>query len=135
MIGPEVRLGSKTVLRPVKWNFCFTPESRHQSGYAADCDVVVCYGGAKLADKHLALNVHCVDEEILDWLERRAAGKKCSAEAAFNSIRKDTLWLQKKAPGKCQGLRPRNRLWLATGAAFPVLQRRTATYVGARNSP
>jgi cytidylate kinase len=49
------------------------------------------------SDKHLALNVHCVDEEILDWLERREARKKCSAEAAFNKIRKDMLWLQKKS--------------------------------------
>ena len=24
-------LGSKTVLTPLKWDFCFTPESRHRS--------------------------------------------------------------------------------------------------------
>jgi hypothetical protein len=28
-------------------------------------------GGAKLADKHLAATVHCVDDEIIGWLERR----------------------------------------------------------------
>jgi hypothetical protein len=38
---------------------------------AADCDVVVCYGGAKLTDKHLASTVHCVDDEIIGWLKRR----------------------------------------------------------------
>lgn len=31
----------------------------------ADRDVIVCYGGAKLADKHLAARVHCVDDEII----------------------------------------------------------------------
>jgi hypothetical protein len=30
--------------------------------HAGDCDVIVCFGSAKLADKHLALNVHCVDD-------------------------------------------------------------------------
>jgi hypothetical protein len=49
-----VRFGSKTVLTPLKWDFCFTPESRHRSAYAADCAVIVYYGAAKLADKHLA---------------------------------------------------------------------------------
>ena len=33
--------------------------------YAADCDLIVCYGGAKLTDKHLAATVHCVDDEII----------------------------------------------------------------------
>jgi hypothetical protein len=37
----------------------------------ADCDVVVCYGGAKPEDKHLASIVHCIDDEIFEWLERR----------------------------------------------------------------
>jgi hypothetical protein len=47
------------------------PESRHRSGYAADCDIVVCYGGAKPEDEHLAVIVHCVDDEIIRWLEKR----------------------------------------------------------------
>ena len=34
----------------------------------ADCDVVVCYGDAKLSDKHLASTIHCVDDEIIEWL-------------------------------------------------------------------
>jgi hypothetical protein len=37
----------------------------------ADCDLNVCYGGAKLADKHLASTVHCVDDAIIGWLKRR----------------------------------------------------------------
>jgi hypothetical protein len=37
----------------------------------ADCDVIVCYGGAKLTDKHLASKVHCVDDEIIAWLTLR----------------------------------------------------------------
>jgi hypothetical protein len=37
---------------------------------AADCDVVVSCGGAKLGDKHLASMVHCVDDRIIAprWL-------------------------------------------------------------------
>ena|ERR1700716_3486987 len=61
----------KTVLTPLKWDVCITTESRHRSGYAADCDVIVCYDGAKVADKHLASTVHCVDDEIIGWLKRR----------------------------------------------------------------
>jgi hypothetical protein len=34
-------------------------------------DVIVCYGRAKLTDKHLASKIHCVDDEVIGWLERR----------------------------------------------------------------
>jgi hypothetical protein len=64
------------VLTPLKWDVCITPESRHRSGCAADCDVVVCYGGAKLTDRHLISTIHCVDEEIFEWLERREAKRR-----------------------------------------------------------
>jgi hypothetical protein len=37
--------------------------TKRSGSYAADCDVIVCYGGAKSADKHLASTVHCVDDE------------------------------------------------------------------------
>jgi hypothetical protein len=30
---------------------------------------IVCYGAAKLADKHLASTVHCVDDEIYRMAE------------------------------------------------------------------
>jgi hypothetical protein len=39
--------------------------------YAADCDVIVCYGGAKPTDTHLASVIHCIDDEIIGWLRRR----------------------------------------------------------------
>jgi hypothetical protein len=31
----------------------------------------MCYDGAKLFDKHLASTIHCVDDEIIEWLKRR----------------------------------------------------------------
>jgi hypothetical protein len=39
--------------------------------YTADCDVIVCYGGAKPTDNRLASKIHCVDDEIIEWLKRR----------------------------------------------------------------
>jgi hypothetical protein len=45
---------SKTVLTPLKRDVGITPERRHRSAYAADCDVIACYDGAKLTEKHLA---------------------------------------------------------------------------------
>ena len=69
------RSGSNTVLTPLKRDFCFTPESRHRSGYAADCDTVICGGGAKPTDLHLASKVVAIDEEIIEWLERREKRK------------------------------------------------------------
>jgi hypothetical protein len=55
----------------------FQKEFRKQTSlsYAADGDLIVCYGGAKLADKHLASKIHCVDDEIIEWLERRELRK------------------------------------------------------------
>ncbi len=29
---------------PLKWDVCITPESRHTVSYAADCDLIACYG-------------------------------------------------------------------------------------------
>jgi hypothetical protein len=37
----------------------------------ADCDIIVCYGGAKPTDKHLASTIRAVDNEIFEFLERR----------------------------------------------------------------
>ncbi len=42
-----------------------------QKQTSADCDGIVCYGGAKPAEKHLASKMHCVDDEIIEWLQRR----------------------------------------------------------------
>jgi len=47
----------------------FYPRKQTSVSYAADCDVIVCYGGAKPEDKHLVSEVHCVDDEITGWLE------------------------------------------------------------------
>jgi hypothetical protein len=46
--------GSKTVLTPLKWDVCITPRKQTSVSHAADCDLIACYGGAKLTDKHLA---------------------------------------------------------------------------------
>jgi hypothetical protein len=45
--------------------------SRHRSATLPIVDLVVCYGGAKLTDQHLASKVHYVDDEIIGWLKRR----------------------------------------------------------------
>jgi hypothetical protein len=37
----------------------------------ADCDVIIWSGGVKVADRRVASKVHCVDDEIIEWLERR----------------------------------------------------------------
>jgi hypothetical protein len=49
----------------------YYPRNQPSVSYAADCDVIVCYGAAKLVDKHLAATMHCVDDEIIGWLKRR----------------------------------------------------------------
>jgi hypothetical protein len=46
------------------------PRKQTSVSYAADCDVIVCNGGATVCDKHLASKIHCVDE-IIGWLQRR----------------------------------------------------------------
>jgi len=37
----------------------------------ADCDAIGCYGNAKPTDTHLASVIHCIDGEIIGWLERQ----------------------------------------------------------------
>jgi hypothetical protein len=49
----------------------YYPRKQTSLSHAADCDVIVCYGGAKLADKHLASKIHCIDDRIIEWLQRR----------------------------------------------------------------
>ena len=71
----------KTVPTRLKWDVCVIPRKQTSVSAAAmttpdpnpfaDCDVIVCYGNAKLTDKHLASTVHCVDDEIIGWLKRR----------------------------------------------------------------
>ncbi len=38
-----------------------------------DSEIVVCYGGAGPADAHLLATVHCVDDEITEYLEQPRA--------------------------------------------------------------
>jgi hypothetical protein len=52
----------------------------------ADCDVIVCYGGAKLFDKHLASIVLCIDDEIICWLEHREQRLACSCQSAYKHL-------------------------------------------------
>jgi hypothetical protein len=33
--------------------------------------IIFCGGGAKPGDTHLASTIHCVDDEIIEWVERR----------------------------------------------------------------
>jgi hypothetical protein len=49
----------------------FYPPNKTSVSYASDCDVIRCYSGAKLTDKHLASKIHCVDDEIFEWLQCR----------------------------------------------------------------
>jgi hypothetical protein len=58
---------SIVVVTPLKWDVCLTPESRHRSATLPIAMSSSCYGAAKLADKHLASKVHCVDDEII-WV-------------------------------------------------------------------
>jgi hypothetical protein len=63
----------------LKWDVRITPRQQTFVSAAAmqgpdpdpfdDCDVIVCYGGAKAPDKHLASAVHCVDDEIYRMAE------------------------------------------------------------------
>jgi hypothetical protein len=39
--------GSKTVLTPLKWDVCITPESRHRSASLPIAMSIVCYAGAE----------------------------------------------------------------------------------------
>jgi hypothetical protein len=48
----------------------------HDPNPFADCDFIVFYGGAKLTDRHLACIIHCVNEEVIEWLERREQRKR-----------------------------------------------------------
>ena len=45
----------------------------------ADGEVIICYGGAKPADGHLASIVPCVDDEIIEWLASRERSRRARA--------------------------------------------------------
>jgi hypothetical protein len=60
----------------LEMGFLFYPREQTSVGYAADCDIVICGGDAKPTDLHLPVTIHCVDDEIFEWLERREKRKK-----------------------------------------------------------
>jgi hypothetical protein len=72
-LGPGC-VKTPTVVTPLKWDFCFTHESRHRSGCAADCDILICGGNAKPTDLNLAVIIHCV--ESYAGLEKRPDVRK-----------------------------------------------------------
>jgi hypothetical protein len=39
--------------------------------FADDTTLIVCYGNAKPEHEHLASTIHCIDDEIIAWLQRR----------------------------------------------------------------
>jgi hypothetical protein len=48
-----------------------------------DCSFVFCGGGARPTDAHLASRIVCVDDEIIEWLERRERQyRKCREKLA-----------------------------------------------------
>jgi hypothetical protein len=66
------------------------PRKQILISYAADCDVIVCYGGAKPTDKQLASAIHCVDDEIIGWLKRRHR---------FNLLLDEAMTINETTPG------------------------------------
>ena len=48
----------------------------------ADCDTIVCYGNAKPTDTHTASVIHCIDGEIIGWLERQERRRRDTRKAA-----------------------------------------------------
>jgi hypothetical protein len=64
--------------------------------YAAYCDLIVCYGGAKLTDKHLASKIHCVGDKIIGWLERRELRKALIVADHFLETELDKLRASQK---------------------------------------
>ena len=54
-------------------------------------EVIICYGGAKPTDTHLASTVHCVDDEIIEWLERRERRRRRAAANRKGTFNADLL--------------------------------------------
>jgi hypothetical protein len=73
----------------LKWDVCITPRKQTSVSYAADCDAIICGGGAKPDDLHLLSVVHCVDEEIISWLEKREAKRRHVRSKAHNGPKSD----------------------------------------------
>jgi hypothetical protein len=52
-----------------------------------DGDVLIAYGNARPTDTHLLATVHCMDDEIVAWLERRERRRKTRKTSAFSEPR------------------------------------------------
>ena len=65
----------------------------------AYCDLIVCYGGAKLTHKHLASKIHCVDNEIIAplWIETSLRDLKVVASPKPIHITLVNLCAQKRS--------------------------------------
>ena len=65
----------------------FQTETLPKNGRDA-LEIIVCYGGAKPTDKHLASTVHCVDDEIIGdcaaWIETIPDGRYCLRDLMEN---------------------------------------------------
>jgi hypothetical protein len=69
-------IGSKTVLTPLKWDVCITPESRHRS---ATLPIAMSSSGNCGATSTL----QCVDDETIGWPRRREQESfSCFGESA-----------------------------------------------------
>jgi len=44
------------------------------------------FGRLRLADKHLASVIHCIDDEIIGWLERRERRKRDRLAGSRQSV-------------------------------------------------
>jgi hypothetical protein len=52
----------------------------------AQSDIILYSGGAKPGDTHLLSTVHCVDEEIIEWLAGRERQRRLRAHITKNPI-------------------------------------------------
>ena len=50
------------------------------SAASVTIEFVVCFGNATPEDTHLAATVHCMDDEIVAWLERRERRRRKKQE-------------------------------------------------------
>jgi hypothetical protein len=78
------RCGVKNGPDALKTGCLYYPRKQTSVSYAAGCDVIACYGNAKPTDKHLASKIHCVDDELIGWLERRERRHDQAARQAMD---------------------------------------------------
>jgi hypothetical protein len=79
--GPYIRV--KNGPDALEMGCLYYPRKQTSVSCAADADVIVCHGRAKLTDKHLASKIHCVDDGIIGWLKRRERRRRASHAVAI----------------------------------------------------